>query len=193
MEPEAVLKQIEDAAPSEGWPIIGPTRGMILDDVVQEHRPSRILEVGTLVGYSAIRMSRHLKKGQKITCVEVSEKMARTARSNLAKAGLSDRAEIIVGDAKKVLPTLSGSFDMVFLDAIKDDYLNYLKSIEKLLHRGSVIVADNVKSSAENVSGYLDYVRNSGKYTSRYWEPKEHMQYVSGAIGSDAVEISVKL
>jgi predicted O-methyltransferase YrrM len=189
VKPEEVLETIEVLAPRQGLPIIGPKRGKFLDEVIEAHKPSTILEVGTLVGYSAIRMGRHLKGGQKITCVELSEDMARTARSNFGKAGLSDRIEVIMGDAMKVLPTLTGSFDMAFFDAVKGDYLAYLKCIEGLLHKGSVVVADNVKSHADEVATYLDYVRNSGGYVSTYREAPPNF----GTGPGDAVEISVKL
>lgn len=63
-------------------------------------------------------------------------------------------------------PKLQGSLDMVFFDAVKEDYLTYLKSVEGLLHSGSVVVADNVKSHAEELASCLDYVRNSGWYSS---------------------------
>jgi predicted O-methyltransferase YrrM len=189
MSPEEVLKSIEREAPRLGLPIIGPRRGVFLDEVVKEHKPSTILEVGTLVGYSAIRMGRHLKKGQRITCVELRDDMAKVARSNIRKAGLSDRIEVILGDAKRVLPTLKGSYDMLFLDATKNEYLGYLRSCERMLHRGSVVVADNAKSFASEMKDYLDYVRNSGKYLSTYREAPPN--YGTGE--GDAVEVSVKL
>ena len=189
MKPEEVLATIEKAAPRQGLPIIGPKRGMFLDEVIEQHRPTAILEVGTLVGYSAIRMARHLRNGGRLTCVELSEERARAARDNFKLADLSDRIKIIVGDARKVLPTLNGRLDMVFFDAVKEDYLAYLKSIEGLLHRGSVVVADNVKSHAQEVAPYLEYVRNSGKYSSIYKESPPNF----GSGPGDAVEISVRL
>lgn len=189
MKPDEVLAAIERDAPKRGWPIIGPKRGKILDDVVEKHKPSTILEVGTNVGYSAIRMGRHLKKGQKIICVDISEDLAKVARSNFEKAELSDRIEVIVGDALKVLPTLEGSFDMVFLDAVKEDYLTYLKSVERLLHKGSVVIADNVKAFSMAVEPYLVYVRDSGKYSSTYMEAPSNW----GNDEPDAAEISVRL
>src|SRR5712692_914873 len=128
--PEAVLKSIEAVAPKRGLPIIGPKRGVYLDESVKEHHPATILEVGTLVGYSAIRMGRLLKPGQKITCIEVKEEMVQEARSNIKMAGLSDRIEVLHGDARKVIPTLKGPFDIVYLDAVKEDYLAYLKLSE---------------------------------------------------------------
>ena len=160
-----------------------------MDEVIEKHNPSTILEVGTNVGYSAIRMGRHLKAGQKLVCVELREELAKTARANIAKAGLSDRIEVVVGDAGKVLPTLKGKLDMVFLDAVKEDYVAYLKSVEGLLHPGSVVVADNVKSHAMEVAAYLDYVRNSGGYASTYREAPSNYGHDAG----DAVEISVRL
>lgn len=191
MNPEEVLESIEKIAAQHGYPIIGPRRGTILDKVIEEHRPKSILEVGTLVGYSAIRMGRHLKKGDKVTCVELREDMAEAARANFERAGLSDRIEVVVGDALRVLPAMKGRLDMVFLDAVKEDYINYLKSVERLLHEGSVIVADNVKSHAEELGPYLDYVRNSGKYKSSYRESSDWFR--AGTTEPDAVEVSVRL
>lgn len=186
---EEVLESIEKVAPSRGLPIIGPKRGLLLERVVEGHRPSTILEVGTLVGYSAIRMGRHLEKGQKLTCVELRDDLVQVARSNIWKARLSDRIEVVAGDARTILPTLTGSLDMVFLDAIKSDYLLYLKSVERLLHKDSVVVADNVKSHAEEVAAYLEYVRDSGRYTSTYIEAPSNY----GTDVGDAIEVSVRL
>ena len=115
--------------------------------------------------------------------------MARTARTNFEKAGLSELIEVIVGDARSVLPTLTTGFDMVFLDAVKDDYLEYLRSVETLLHAGSVVAADNVKSRSSAVGAYLDYVRNSGTYVSSYREAPSSW----GTDEGDAVEVSVRL
>jgi len=191
--PEAVLKSIEAEAPKKGLPIIGPVRGAFLDEVIRKHRPNTILEVGTLVGYSAIRMARHLIEGGRVTCVERSPDYAAVALSNVKKAGLADKVEILVGDAKKILPKIEGSYDMVFFDAAKDEYLRYLKSCERLLHKGSVVVADNVKSHAGEVADYLDYVRTSGKFKSAYREAEHNFRYGTGTSEPDAVEISVRL
>ncbi len=182
MSPEEVLKSIEAEAPAKGYPIIGPEKGVILDGVVSKHKPSRILEVGTLVGYSAIRMARLIGREGEITCVEVNEAIAQTAGDNLKAAGLSDRVEIIIGDAKKVIPKLNGSYDMMFIDAAKEEYFGYLKAGERLLHKGSVVVADNAKVFAKEMADYLEYVRTSGKYDSKYREAPS---------GSDAVEVSI--
>jgi predicted O-methyltransferase YrrM len=189
VKPEEVLESIESEVPLRGLPIIGPRRGAVLDEIVERHKPSTILEVGTLVGYSAIRMGRFLEKEGKLTCVELNEDMAKLARSNITRAGLSDRIRVVVGDAKKVIPTLRGSFDMVFLDAVKGEYVTYLKECERMLHRGSVVVADNVKSHKGEVAEYLDYVRRSGRYKSSYVEAPSNY----GSDPGDAMEVSVRL
>ena len=193
MKPDDVLRSIEEQALAKRLPIIGPDRGLILDEVVNEHRPRTILEVGTLVGYSAVRMGRLLQKGGAITCVELNEEMASAARANVEKAGLSGTIEVVTGDAREVLPKLTKSFDMVFLDAVKEDYLVYLNSVRRLLHPGSVVVADNVKSHAVEVAGYLDHVRNSGKFASSYHKSSSGYRYGAGVPEPDAVEVSVML
>jgi predicted O-methyltransferase YrrM len=103
-------------------------------------------------------------------------------QENIRRAEIPPTVEVIVGDALKVLPTLTGKFDMVFIDADKREYLDYLRLVEDKLHKGSVVVADNAGISADQMRDYLDYVRSSGKYRSRY-EP----------MGDDGLEVSVKL
>jgi len=88
----------------------------------------------------------------------------------------------MVGDAIKVIPKLTGKFDMVFIDAAKEEYFDYLRLVEKKLHKGSVVVADNAGIFADQMKEYLDYARSSGKYASKYMP-----------FGEDGVEISVRL
>jgi predicted O-methyltransferase YrrM len=90
--------------------------------------------------------------------------------------------QVLVGDAREIIPKLPGSFDMVFLDAEKNEYLQYLLLVENKLHMGSVVVADNAGIFADQMSDYLGYVRSSGRYKSRYLP-----------FGGDGVEVSVKL
>lgn len=183
-----MLRAIEAEAQSKRLPIIGPTRGTILDEVVLKHKPKRILEIGTLVGYSAIRMGRLLSDGGSVTCVDDAPQFVEIAKSNVERAGLADRVEILTGDALSVVPGLTGEYDMVFIDADKSRYLDYLMACDKLLHPGSVVVADNVKRFAREVTGYLEYVRNSGLYLSTYREEPAGARFPA----PDAVEISVR-
>jgi len=184
-----VLRTIERVAPEEGLPIIGPTKGAILDELIRRHGPSSALEIGTLVGYSAIRIARLLPSGGRLTCVELNPTSATVARSNLERAGLSERVRIVVGDAKEVLEKLQDQVDFVLVDANKEEYIDYIRAFEPLLHAGSVVVADNVRVFADQVADYLAYVRNSGKYASSTVEaPLNAERSVT-----DAMEISIKL
>src|SRR5713226_4683106 len=110
-------------------PSIGPVKGKILAEVVRKYKPTRILEVGALYGYSAILMAKNAPNAQVIT-VERSPENARIAEQNIDRAELSDRIQVKQGDAAKVLPTLSGTFNFLFLDAEKSQYLKNLRDVE---------------------------------------------------------------
>jgi predicted O-methyltransferase YrrM len=179
---DSVLKEIERMTERKFLPIIGPRRGRVLVDVILEIKPKRVLEVGTLVGYSAILMGKELGRDAHLTTIEIHEKVAEIARENIRKAEIPPTVEVIVGGASKVLPRLTGRFDMVFIDADKTAYLEYLRLVEDRLRKGSVVVADNVGASDDQMKDYLDYVRSSGKYSSRYI-----------AVEEDGVEVSVRL
>jgi len=177
-----VLREIEMMRKRQFLPIVGPRKGKVLADVIREIKPRRVLEVGTLIGYSAVLMGKELGSDARLTTIEIHPDEATVARENIKKAQISSKVDVIVGDAKKVLPKLSGKFDMVFIDAEKTEYLIYLRLIEKRLHKGSVIVADNAGIFANEMKDYLDYVRSSGKYSSKYM-----------SFGEDGVEVSTKL
>ena len=179
---DEVLEEIERSAHGRFLPIIGPSRGRTLIEAVRRYRPRRILEVGTLVGYSTILMGRELGEDSEIVTIEYDRDEAEQARANIARAEVSARVEVLVGDALEIIPTLEGSFDMVFLDAAKHQYLDYLRLVEDRLHSGSVVVADNVSFMSRSMRGYLDRVRNSGRYESELHRS-----------GGDGIEISVKL
>ena len=179
---DKVLREIERGRGWRWFPIIGSQKGKILVDLIRRYKPKRVLEVGTLVGYSAIFMGKELESDDEIISIEIDEDMAKIARENIARAEITARIEVLVGDALKVIPRLNKEFDMVFLDASKDEYLDYLKLVEDKLHKGTVIVADNAGTSARMMRNYLDYVRNSGKYESQFIR-----------VGWDGMEVSIKL
>lgn len=162
-----VLRSIERSAWRRYFPIIGPEKGKILVDVIHEIKPKRILEVGTLVGYSTITMAKELESDAEIITVEIDEDEAELAEENIGKAEVKPTVRVLVGDALDILPELNGIFDMAFIDADKSEYLDYLRSIEDKMYNGSVIVADNTDISTHSMRKYLDYVRNSGKYESQ--------------------------
>lgn len=162
---EKILKEIEDEARRKRFlPIVGPNRGQILVRIIHEKKPKRVLEVGALVGYSAILMGKELERDAHLITIEIDANNARIAEENIRKAEIPPTVEVLVGDAIEVIPRLKGPFDLSFIDATKTEYLNYLRLIEDKLHKGSVIVADNVARAPS----YLNYVRSSEKYSSRF-------------------------
>jgi len=106
--------------------------------------PGRILEIGTFTGYSAICLARGLRPGGKLTTIEINDELRDIALKFFRKANLEEKIELINGDALKVIPELEGSFDLVFIDAHKDDYPEYYSLIIDKVEPGGYIIVDNV-------------------------------------------------
>ena len=189
-----VLKSLERMGEKEFVPSIGPVKGKILAKIIRKHKAKTALEIGTLSGYSAILIASLLpndgsRKKAVVTTIEIDKKIARVAMKNVQKAGLSDKIDIMIGDAIETIPKLDQKFDLLFLDAAKDEYLRYLKLAEqKNLHKGSIVVADNVGVSEMQMLDYLEYVRNSGFYRSKTIETE--LEFTPGV--KDAIEMSIK-
>lgn len=127
-------------------PIQVPARtGLLLHVLVRATGARRILEIGTLGGYSAIWMGRALPDGGRLVSLEKSSRHAAVAREAVARAGLDDRIEVREGRAADLLPTIGpdGEWDVVFLDADKESYLAYLEHARRLLRPGGLLLADN--------------------------------------------------
>ena len=124
---------------------ISPLQGRLLQVLAVACGARKILEIGALAGYSGIWLARALPSGGRLISLEVSEKHAAVARASFERAGLSDRAEVRLGSAMEILPTLMSEapFDLVFIDADKPPYPAYLDWALKLTRPGSIIVADN--------------------------------------------------
>ena len=181
-EADDVLKKIESAAALDFLPIIGPKKGAFLADEIRKTKPCHILEVGTLIGYSAILMGKELNGNAEIVTIEIHREEVEQAEKNISSAFIQPKIKIITGNAINVIPTLRGKFDFAFIDAEKTEYLQYLKLAEPKLERGTVVFADNAGIFAAQMQDYLNYVRNSGRYKSSYVQ-----------VGDDGVEISVRL
>jgi len=177
-----VLSQIEEGSKTRPLPIVGIRKGRFLEFLIKKYKSKNVLEIGTLVGYSAILISRNMNKGR-LTTLEINPKNVSKARINLEDAGI-ENSKVMTGDAKKIIPKLKEKFDFVFIDAEKKEYIHYLRLLKqnKLIDSGTMILADNVKIFAEEMKDYLDYVRNSKDYKSEYYE-----------FGKDAMELTIKL
>lgn len=127
---------------------VSPAQGKMLQILAQAAGARRILEIGTLGGYSTIWLARALPVGGSLITLELNPKHAEVARANIARAGLTDRVELLLGPALETLQQLvaekQGPFDFVFIDADKPGYADYFVQVLKLTRRGSVIIADNV-------------------------------------------------
>ena len=202
-----VLAQIEETARKEFLPSIGPIKGKIIEDVIKEHTPKKALEIGTLHGYSAILMANIILSGKDgneyfddseydsrktiLVSVEKDQKLANIAKKNIQNSKLSEKIQVINGDALEVIPKLKSKFDLIFLDATKSEYLKYLRLVEKhsLLNKRAVVIADNVLIYENEMKDYLDYVRNSGKYISRTTETT--LEFTRNV--KDALEVSINV
>lgn len=120
----------------------------------------RILEIGCSNGYSAIWFSMGLPEDGKIITLEIDPKRAEEARENWKRAGVSRKIQQMEGDANQIIPTLEGPFDLVLLDAKKEDYFPQFKMIYPKVKTGGIILADNVIGHAQHMQDYLQYVRN---------------------------------
>ena len=162
-------------------PVVGRAKGRVIGRLIERHRPTRAIEIGSLLGYSAILIASALRPEGRLTCVESNSYLAKFVKSNVEVAGLGRRVKVVVGDALRVIPLLSGRFDFVLIDAVKEDYLDYLRQLEPKLVPGAVVVADNTGVYRRDVAAYIEHVRDaSGPWQSREYD-----------FGGDAMEVSI--
>jgi predicted O-methyltransferase YrrM len=128
---------------------VSPLQGKLLHLFARAIGAKRVLEIGTLGGYSTLWLARAVGEDGQVVTLEIQPQYAEVARANLARAGVGDRVEIRVGAALDLLPAVEGPFDLVFIDADKANQDNYLAWALKLARPGAVIVGDNVVRGGE--------------------------------------------
>jgi predicted O-methyltransferase YrrM len=160
----AVLARLEDEdaaeraaglPPAERSRAVEPTTGRFLFSLVAPQTDCEVLEIGGSRGYSSVWLAagvRHL--GGRVTSVEHDPRKVEAWRRNIADAGLEEWAELLAGDAKEVVPAIPDVFDIVFLDAEKDDYEELFQLARTKLEPGALVVADNVLSHRETLGAY---------------------------------------
>lgn len=123
----------------------GHVQGRVLSMLSHMLRPKRILELGTFTGYSALCLAEGLAEGGKLVTIEHNDELEETIRRNFGRSPLSDRIELIIGDAKEVLyrPSLADTYELVFIDADKREYCAYIEAVYPLVPIGGFILADN--------------------------------------------------
>ena len=192
-----LLEEIRREALAEDVPVIRPETGSFLKTLLLLKRPKQVLEVGTAVGYSALLMCEALEEDGRITTIEKYEKRIPKARENFRRAGRGERITLLEGDAAEILKGLEGPFDMIFMDAAKGQYLNFLPDALRLLASGGLMVSDNILQDGDILESRFAVARRDRTIHSRMREYLYLLKHTKGLTTSivpigDGVAVSVK-
>lgn len=191
------LNKLEEYAISTEVPIIRKDMQAFLRYMMHTHRPMKILEVGTAIGFSALLMSEYAPKGCHITTIENYEPRIPIARANFEKYNKSDYITLLEGDAMEILPTLEDEYDLIFMDAAKGQYINFLPEILRLLKTGGILVSDNVLQDGDIIESKYAIIRRNRTIHTRmrdYLYELKHNEHLTTAIMpvGDGITVSVK-
>lgn len=191
---QAVAKEARDSF----VPIIRKETAAFLKTLVELKRPLRILEVGTAVGYSALLMAEHMPEGGHITTIEKYEKRIPIARENFKRAGMENRITLIEGDASEVMDSLDETFDLIFMDAAKGQYIHFLPKVMRLLAVGGVLISDNVLQDGDLIESRFAVTRRNRTIHARMreylYELKHRPDLQTSIIPiGDGVTVSIRL
>jgi len=194
---DTVLAAIADDGARQNLPLVDAEVGALLRVLATSIGATRILEIGTAIGYSGIWLAGALPKGGMLLTLEMNQERAATARDNFARAGLTDRANVIVGDAQRMLAKIAGPFDLIFQDGDKQLYLPLLDRLVDLLRPGGLLVTDNVLWDGEVVPGFVSPPKRETDDTKAIADYNERLNSHPRLITStvplrDGVAISVK-
>ena len=194
-----LLDTIEKEALEAYVPIIKRETASLLRTMVAALKPARILEIGTAVGYSALLMCQAMPRECHITTIEKYGKRIPVARRNFKMAGEEGRITLLEGDADELLKELEGrSFDLVFMDAAKGQYLHWLPQLLKVMPVGAVLISDNVLQDGDIVESRFAVQRRNRTIHSRmreYLHTLKHMEELETAVIpiGDGVTISTRI
>ena len=194
---DSVLREIAEAGAQEDLPLVDAEVGALLRVLAASIGAGRVLEIGTAIGYSGIWLAGALPAGGMLLTMEMNQDRARTARANFSRAGLADRAHVIVGDAHTTLAKVSGPFDLIFQDGDKSLYVPMLDRLVDLLRPRGLLVTDNVLWDGEVVPGFVAEPKREPKDTRAIAEYNErlnaHPRLMTATVPlRDGVSISVK-
>lgn len=191
------LDELEKFALETSVPIVRKDMQAFLKYMMRTHRPLKILEVGTAIGFSALLMSEYAPKDCKITTIENYEPRISIARSNFEKNKKSDVITLLEGDATEILPTLTEEYDFIFMDAAKGQYINFLPEILRLLRVGGILVSDNVLQDGDIIESKYAIKRRNRTIHTRMRDYLYELKHNSSlttvilAVG-DGITVSVK-
>lgn len=156
-----ILDTIEREALDSYVPIIRKEMQSFLKLLLSMQKPMRILEVGTAVGFSAILMAEYDPVPCEITTIENYDKRIPIAKANFVRAGKQDQITLLEGDATEILKTLEEPYDMIFMDAAKGQYINFMPDILRLLKKDGVLVSDNVLQDGDIIESHFVVARRN--------------------------------
>ncbi|MBQ7918979.1 MAG: O-methyltransferase [Lachnospiraceae bacterium] len=164
------LDEIEKSALETDVPIIRKSMQSFLRFLLTMQKPMKILEVGTAIGFSALLMSEYAPEGCEITTIEKYEPRIPIARENFKKAGKEEVITLLEGDATEILKELSGSYDLIFMDAAKGQYIHFMPDILRLLKEGGLLVSDNVLQDGDVIESRFAVTRRNRTIHARMRE-----------------------
>jgi predicted O-methyltransferase YrrM len=194
---EAVLDEIAKTGESRNLPLVDAEVGALLRVLAKAVGATRILEIGTAIGYSGIWLARALPPGGMLLTIEMNPERAREARDNFERAGLADRVNVMIGDAQRLVAKVAGPFDLVFQDGDKQQYTPLLDRLVSLLRPHGLLVTDNVLWDGEVVPGFVNPPRRPAADTAAIAEYNrrlaDHPALTTSTLPiRDGVAISVK-
>lgn len=192
------LNELEQFALKNNVPVIRQEVQSLLRLFLAIQRPKQILEVGTAIGFSALLMSEYGPKGCKITTIEKYEKRIPDALENFKRAGKEKDITLLAGDAAEILKGLTGTYDFIFMDAAKGQYVHFLPQALKLLPPGGLLVSDNVLQDGDVIESRYAVTRRNRTIHTRmreYLYRLKHMEELETAIVpiGDGVTISTRV
>ncbi len=191
------LDELEKYALETEVPIIRKEMQSFLRFLLALKQPMKILEVGTAIGFSALLMSEYAPVGCHITTIEKYEKRIPLAKENFRRAGKEGNITLIEGDAIEVLQSLEEEYDLIFMDAAKGQYINFLPDIMRLLPKGGLLVSDNVLQDGDIIESRFAVTRRNRTIHTRMrdylYELKHHLELETTILAlGDGVTLSVK-
>ncbi len=192
------LDEIEKEAIATQVPIIRKSMQSLLKFLMALTKPKNILEVGTAIGFSALLMSEYAPAGCHITTIEKYEKRIPIARENFKRGGKENDITLLEGDAIEILQTLEGTYDCIFMDAAKGQYINFMPDILRLLAPGGILISDNVLQDGDIIESRYAVTRRNRTIHARMrdylYELKHHPQLETCILPvGDGVTLSVKV
>ncbi len=191
-----LMTHLAEECQTERIPAIDPEVGQLLALLIRATGAKSVLEIGTAIGYSALWICQGLPPAGKLMTIEQNRQRADRARQVFAQAQVSDRVQLVVGDALSILPELEEQFDLVFLDATKTIYPELFAGASRLLRPGGWVVTDNVlfKGMVHSPEPPPPYYRHMVQGLRRFWRDAEAMDgWLQGYLPiSDGVLLSRK-